>query len=190
MREDDLAARVVDHFEATDGTAEIHLEEPYDHYGNRGVADVYVRTWTPERVDYLVELKSDAAVRRATGANEVLRQFRRMERYFYRDDAHTIRPKLNREGPAVNFLLLFAPSPTCVYHVAQHRSLYASVDPKTRVNSATATRKVAFLTGLDDDPADLGFCSVNGDVEFGDDAFHDAVPNDSRLAESLVAVDV
>ncbi len=29
-------------------------------------------------MDHLIELKSDAAVRRATGANEVVRQFRRV----------------------------------------------------------------------------------------------------------------
>jgi len=189
MREDDLATRVVDHFEATEPAATVSLEEPYDHDGARGVADVYVRTRTPEVVDYLVELKSDAAVRHATGANEILRQYRRMERYFYQDDAHAIRPKLNRDGVGVHLLLLFAPTPVTVRHVANHRSLYGSVDPEAGIESVPATRRVAFLTGLDGPPADLGFLAVNGDAEFGSDAFVRALPADSKLAETIRRMD-
>lgn len=189
MREDDLATRVVDHFEAIDPEAAVNLEEPYNHDGVRGVADVYVRTRTPEVVDYLVELKGDAAIRHATGANEILRQYRRMERYFYQDAAHNIRPKLNRDDVGVNLLLLFAPTPITVRHVANNRSLYASVDPAARVNNVPAARRVAFLSGLDGSPADLGFLSINGDVEFGSDAFLTAMPDESRLAETIRRMD-
>lgn len=189
MREDELATRVVEHYEATHEDPEVRLEEPYDADGARGVVDVYVRTRTPERVDYAIELKADAAVRRATGANEVLRQYRRMERYFYADDAHAIRPKLARREPGVHFLLLFAPTPTCVHHVATHRSLYGSVDVDGAVDDVPASRKVAFLTGLDGDAADLGFLSVNADLPFGSRSFLNAVPEESRLAESIRKVD-
>lgn len=189
MREDELATRVVDHYESVHDGPEIGLEEPYDHDGARGVVDAYVRTRTPAAVDRLVELKADAAVRRATGANEVLRQFRRMERYFYADDAHAIRPKLARTEPGVRLLLLFAPTPTCVHHVATHASLYGSVDVAGDVNGVTARRTVAFLTGLDGDPADLGFVSVNGDAPFGSAPFVRAVPEGSRLAESIRKID-
>ncbi len=189
MREDDLATRVVDHYDAVHEDAEVRLEEPYDADGRRGLVDVYVRTRTPERVDHVIELKSDAAVRRATGANEVLRQYRRAERYFYGDERHAIRPKLSRSGPAVHLLLLFAPTPTCVHHVATHASLYESVDVNASVDDVPAVRKVAFLTGLDGDPIDLGFLSVNGDAPFGSAAFLDAVPSGSRLEESLRGVD-
>lgn len=189
MREDDLATRVVDHFEATEPEASVHLEEPYDHDGVRGVADIYVRTRTPEVVDYLVELKSDAAIRHATGANEILRQFRRMERYFYQDAAHSIRPKLNRDAVGVHVLLLFAPTPIAVRHVADNRSLYGSVEPTARINNVPAVRRVAFLSGLDGPPADLGFLSINGDAEFGSEAFRRAIPDDTRLAETLGRMD-
>jgi hypothetical protein len=189
MREDDLATRVVDHYAAVDADADIRLEEPYDADGRRGLVDVYVRTRTPELVDRVVELKSDAAVRRATGANEVLRQYRRTERYFYGDERHAIRPKLSRTEPGVRFLLLFAPTPTCVHHVATHRSLYGSVDAGARVGDVPAVRKVAFLTGLDGDPADLGFVSVNDEAPFGSPAFLRAIPRGSRLARSLQGVD-
>ncbi len=189
MREDDLATRVVDHYDAVHDDAEIRLEEPYDADGRRGLVDVYIRTRVPERVDHVIELKSDAAVRRATGANEVLRQYRRAERYFYGDDRHAIRPKLSRTVPGVHFLLLFAPTPTCVHHVATHRSLYGSVDVDARVDDVPAARKVAFLTGLDGDPSGLGFLSVNADAPFGSPAFINAVPEGSRLADSLRGVD-
>lgn len=189
MREDDLATRIVDHYEAVHEAPEVRLEEPYDHDGARGVVDVYVRTHTPERVDRVVELKGDAAVRRVTGANEVLRQYRRMERYFYADDAHAIRPKLSRTEPGVHFLLLFAPTPTCVHHVATHRSLYGSVDADGVVSDVPAARTVAFLTGLEGDPAELGFLSVNGDAAFGSAPFLRAVPDGSTLAESIRKVD-
>ncbi|WP_049982538.1 hypothetical protein [Halorubrum sp. BV1] len=189
MREDELATQVVDHYAAVHDDPTIRVEEPYDADGRRGVVDVYVRLHTPERVDHVVELKSDAAVRRATGANEVLRQYRRMERYFHADEAHAIRPKLRRTGPGAHFLLCFAPTPTCVYHVATHRTLYASVETAGRVDDVPAVRTVAFLTGLDGDPTDLGFVSINADVSFGSDAFFEAVPSGSRLADSLDRVD-
>ena len=189
MREDELATRVVDHYAAAHENPAIQLEEPYDADGRRGIVDVYVRLHTPERVDHVVELKSDAAVRRATGANEVLRQYRRMERYFHADAAHAIRPKLQRTEPGARFLLCFAPTPTCVYHVATHRTLYASVDVAARVNDVPTLRTVAFLTGLDGDPKDIGLVSVNADAPFGSDAFFEAVPHGSQLADSLDRVD-
>jgi len=189
MREDELAIHVLDHYAATYEDAEVDLEEPYDADGRRGLVDVYARLRTPERVDHVIELKGDAAVRRATGANEVLRQFRRAERYFYGDPRHAVRPKLSRVGPAVHFLLLFAPTPTCVHHVATHARLYESVGVHARIDDVPAVRKVAFLTGFDGDPADLRFVSINDEASFGSPAFRAAVPEQSRLAESLRGVD-
>ncbi|GAA0718226.1 hypothetical protein J2744_002860 [Halorubrum trapanicum] len=189
MREDALATRLVEHYEATVDDPRIRLEEPYDADGREGVVDLFVRTWTPEPVDRVIELKADAAVRRATGANEVLRQYRRMERYFHADERHALRPKLGRTEPGTRYLLCFAPTPTCVHHVATNRTLYGSVDPDARAGDVPAVRTVAFLTGLAGDPADLGLVSVNGEVRFGSEPFRQAVPDGSRLAESLRAVD-
>ena len=190
MREDELATAVVDHVEAAFDDPEIRLEEPYNHYGTRGVVDVYARTAPPERVTYLAELKADPAVRMASGANEILRQYRRMERYFFRDDAHDLRPRLGRDGPGLRLLLLFAPTERCVEHVFQHRSLYASVDPELSVDGVSAARKVAFLVNLDAAPeGGLGFLSVNGDVGVASPTFRRAVPDGSRLADALDAAD-
>lgn len=189
MREDDLATRLVDHYEAVHDDAAIRLEEPYDADGRQGVVDVYVRLRAPERVDHVIELKADDAVRRATGANEILRQFNRAERYFHADESHRLRPKLGRTSAAARFRLLFAPTPTCVHHVATHRTLYAAVDPTGTVGEVPIDRTVAFLTGLDGDPADLGYLSVNGDAPFGSASFLEAVPKGSRLGRTLRRVD-
>ena len=189
MREDALATRLVEHYEATGEASAVRLEEPYDADGREGVVDLFVRTRTSQPVDRVIELKADAAVRRATGANEILRQYRRMERYFHADERHALRPKLGRTEPGARYLLCFAPTPTCVHHVAANGALYGSVDPDARAGDVPAVRTVAFLTGLDGDPADLGLVSVNGEAELGSEPFERAVPDDSRLAESLHAVD-
>jgi hypothetical protein len=191
MREDRLATAVVEHLEAAFESPEIRVEEPYNHYGTRGVVDVYARTAPPERVTYLAELKADPAVRMAAGANEILRQYRRTERYFYRDDAHDLRSQLGRDGPGLHLLLLFAPTTRCVEHVFEHRSLYASVDPDLSVDGVPAARKIAFLVNLDAAPeGGLGFLSVNGDIDVGSPTFRRAVPEGSRLADALDAADV
>jgi hypothetical protein len=191
MREDDLATPVVEQFEAAHEHPAVSLEEPYDHYGNRGQVDAYVQVRDGPRVDYLLELKADAAVREATGANEILRQFRRMERYFYKDDEHGIRKRLGRDEPGVHLLLLFAPTVACVEHVGEHRSLYESVDPEARVSGVDASRKVAFLVGFDA-AADgqLRFLSINGDASFDSEPFRAAMPDESRLAEALADADL
>jgi hypothetical protein len=188
MREDELATAVVEHFRSAFAEPRIRLEEPYDHYGNRGSVDVYARVHDPAPVDYLVELKSDAALRHATGANEVLRQYRRMTRYFYKDDEHEVRVKLARDGPGVHALLLFAPTETCVRHVREHRALYESVEESGSVGDVSASYRVAFLTNLDRaSEGELGFLSINGDVEFDSESFRRAVPEGSRLAAALDA---
>jgi hypothetical protein len=191
MREDELATAVVEHVEAAFDDPEVRLEEPYNHYGTRGVVDVYARTAPPERMTYLAELKADPAVRMAAGANEILRQYRRTERYFFRDDAHDLRTRLGRDGPGLHLLLLFAPTVNCVEHIFEHRSLYASVDPELSIDGVPAVRKVAFLVNLDAAPdGGLGFLSVNGDVGVESAAFREAVPEGSRLAAAIDDADV
>ncbi|WP_336023771.1 hypothetical protein [Halobellus salinisoli] len=191
MREDELATAAVEHFEAAFDSPEIRLEEPYDHYGNRGSVDLYVRTRPPERVEYLVELKADPAVRMASGANEILRQYRRMERYFYEDDEHVLRKRLGRTEPALNLLLLFAPTAKCVEHVYENRRLYGSIDAELAIDGVPAARKVAFVVNLEEAPdGGLGFLSVNGEVGIDSEGFRDAVPDGSRLAAALEDADL
>lgn len=63
-----------------------HLEVPYNQYGSRGFVDA-VFSWEPsgdgEPTFYeIVEVKSEAAIREATGANEIIRQVQKMAAYF------------------------------------------------------------------------------------------------------------
>ena len=189
MREDRLATRVVEWAEATTEPT-VALEEPYDHYGNRGQVDVYLQTPPPPPREYVIELKGDAAVRRATGANEILRQFRKAVRYFYRDDAHDVRRRLGRTDAPVQFLLAFAPTPTCVEHVASHATLYESVESSGTTDGVASDRRVAFLVGFDGPPASVGIVSINAGAGFGSPAFREAVPAESRLADALGEAEV
>lgn len=62
------------------------LEVPYNNYGSRGFVDA-VMTWEPAADDEaqfyeIIEVKSEAAIREATGANEIIRQIKKMAAYF------------------------------------------------------------------------------------------------------------
>jgi len=94
----------------------IFTEEHYNHYGNRGVVDLFVSEWQ----DHLYELKSEHAVRKATGANEIIRQFNKMRKFFYKGSDHI---------PArdVQFELCFTPSELTFRHLAENAEMYASV---------------------------------------------------------------
>jgi len=65
---------------------DIWLEVPYNSYGSRGFVDA-VMSWEPAGDDEprfyeIVEVKSEAAIREATGANEIIRQVNKMAAYF------------------------------------------------------------------------------------------------------------
>lgn len=74
-------------------SVEYHPERHYNHYGDRGVVDLVI-TEPLEEKDFpyqneLIEVKSESAVRNATGANEIIRQFNRMKKFYFEDDDHT-----------------------------------------------------------------------------------------------------
>ena len=107
----------------------IEPEAHFNHYGDRGVADLFVRkkevanSYKTYLHDYVYEVKSDKAVKSSTGANEIIRQFNRMRKYFYQDESK-ITPK------STHFELLFIPTKRTVEHVANNLSLYKSVENK------------------------------------------------------------
>jgi len=96
----------------------IFTEEHYNHYGDRGVVDLFVSE--DEWQDHLYELKSEHAVREATGANEIIRQFKRMRKFFYKGTHHT-------SARDVAFELCFTPSELTFRHLAENADMYASV---------------------------------------------------------------
>lgn len=101
------------------GDLNAYPEAHYNHYGNRGVADLYVTTgeWSGK----VYELKSESAVREATGANEILRQFNKMREYFFAGSQHD--PPTHE----VHFELCFTPSELNFRHIAENADMYRSV---------------------------------------------------------------
>lgn len=111
---------------------EIDLLEPeahYNYYGDRGAADLYalecerLATRPDSCWGHLYEVKSANAVREATGANEIVRQFKKMKRYFFKDDAWGTPQSLLYE-------LCFIVCPTTVQHVAENRDIYSQLSDR------------------------------------------------------------
>jgi hypothetical protein len=64
--------------------ADYHLEVPYNYYGSRGFVDaVFEWDWEEEPTYGIFEVKSEDAIREATGSNEIIRQMQKMSSYFY-----------------------------------------------------------------------------------------------------------
>jgi hypothetical protein len=102
---------------------EVEPEAHYNYYGDRGVADLYIREIEDMDdgrtfyYDKLYEIKSEAAVKSATGANEVIRQFNKMRKYFYKDESRTV-------PTDVHFELLFLPTEVTIEHLSKNMTLY------------------------------------------------------------------
>jgi hypothetical protein len=120
-----------DNLDGDFGADELAIVEPeahYNHYGDRGAADLYVEEVEHTnrgdiRRGYLYEVKSAHAVREANGAGDIIRQFNKMQRYFFQDESWT---HPNR----VQYELVFLPTPTTVGHVAANETMYEQLDDK------------------------------------------------------------
>lgn len=132
LTEDAMAQRIIEYHKEDEGETssgtEIKLskivpEAHYNHYGSRGVADLYIEK--VEIVDgekryyehKLYEIKSDYAIENSTGANEIIRQFNKMRRYFFKDDSWVKRG-------SVHFELCFIATPKSAEHVHENQELY------------------------------------------------------------------
>lgn len=140
MKEDDLTNELVRKFRE-DGCQSIEVEAHYNHFGDRGVADMFVQN---QGVDRVMELKSHP-----DKANEVLRQFERMVKYFYKDD--------DRERPVKSpvYELCFLPSSDNFFHILQNKEMYKSAkDGKEKVaitfRSMDGSNKVYLFPDLED----------------------------------------
>ena len=112
-------------FEKTTFESDVELESHYNHFGDRGVADLFLRktemTTSGMKVqsDKVFEIKSESAVKSATGSNEIIRQFNRMRKFFYKDEGRDL-------PDYYTFELCFIPSRETVRHVAENLILYQS----------------------------------------------------------------
>lgn len=98
--------------------SQAYPEAHYNQYGNRGAVDLYVTAG--KREAHLYEFKSDSAVREVTGANEILRQFNKMRKYFFDGSEH------NPPTYSVIFELCFTPSERNFRHIAENAEMYRS----------------------------------------------------------------
>lgn len=145
MHEDQLTNTLIESAKKTDDYYEgpdvdCFPEAHYHHYGNRGSVDLYtyeygMRTPTKGRV---LEIKSESAVRHATGANEIIRQFNRMRRFFFDGSGHPV-------PNDIRFELCFLPTIYNMSHVLNNQAMYnAAVDhehsminePDTKLHSS------------------------------------------------------
>jgi len=140
MKEDKLIPKLIDldkpaELESDvkhDVDLEVEIESHYNHYGSRGVVDLATRL--TGKSDFRVtptvrvyEIKSTHAVKQATGANEILRQFNKHRKYYFEDDS-------NDCGAENTFELVFIPTKTTVKHVYDNYEVYLAAQkqmPKT-----------------------------------------------------------
>jgi len=132
IKEDELIPSLVQ----LDEPAEFEKERPdsieytampevhYNYYGSRGCVDLITRKETTLNGsktvrDSIYEVKSDSAIRNATGANEILRQFNKHKKYLYKDPSQ---PNVDRK----HFELVFIPTLTTVKHVLDNSEIYSA----------------------------------------------------------------
>jgi len=108
-------------------------EVHYNYYGDRGVVDLHLekgvtnatgqdRIYTEE----VCEIKSESAIRNATGANEIVRQFKRHCRYFYQDPSR--KPQVEYYDRAgVVFRLAFEATEDVYQHVCENWHMYSGL---------------------------------------------------------------
>jgi len=135
-QEDELAKAVMnsrsDNMAYEEHTPEVH----YNHYGSRGVVDLVeeYKTVEGDRPSiHIYEFKSPRAVREATGANEILRQFKRHKNYFFKGSSY-----VRRRYFSVVFELAFYATDEVVEHVRSNRSLYKTIQEHNRAGSESS----------------------------------------------------
>lgn len=121
MSESEMAARMLADYDYDSSYSEMQ----YHHYGNRGAVDLvltYLENDPVRGCDVSVyELKSDSAIRQATGANEIARQFTHQQEYFERGQ-----DQFNSPPDYLYHFLLFDYSEFAVNHVWDNKDLYLS----------------------------------------------------------------
>lgn len=106
----------------------IELEVQYNHYGDRGVVDLVVEHESPTNILEIIELKSDSAIESATGANEIIRQFKSHKKYFFKGSDYT------KRGCKHIFILGFAATEKALSHLFENKALYRNLSSKERVS--------------------------------------------------------
>jgi len=120
--ESELAGAIIEHAKNGENKLDVEteLEVPYNHYGDRGVVDLVVKEGRYKLNIY--ELKSAYALQDISGANEIIRQFKRHKAYFFNGSDYSKHPY-----HTVSFTLAFDACKPCINHIEENLELYKSV---------------------------------------------------------------
>lgn len=186
-REDEMVNVLIEqHKKWEDGemydSVEVTPEAHYNYYGDRGVADLLVVEHdanSSDRFANVYEVKSDSAIQNSTGANEILRQYNKMRKYFFQDESRTMHQH-------ATFELCFVATEYSVEHLAKNYEMYRSAHEKNlnpKHNSSSSGERI-ILRGLSDGAA-LPICFRDAD---GIEEWVDLVSNmQDREASKVVA---
>lgn len=123
MNHDEFVSFLAEHalsFRSSTVDVEIETEAHYNYYGTRGVADLVTNTIRQiragtEATSHVFEAKTHLG-----DAHEVIRQFKKMSRFFYKDE--------DRVPPErVTYELTVLPTKENIRHLDNYRSLYQSL---------------------------------------------------------------
>ena len=160
--------------ETNDLDVELVPEARYNHYGDRGVVDLYISTG--DYNDRIIEVKSEDSVRGASGANEIIRQFNKMVEYFYKgsdyEKPRSEYPTTDKE-PEINYMLIFELTEHNVRHLVRNWGMYSSTSEEKVIDKMKRTPKMVMKH--------IKLYSVNSSTEIGVGYHTDS----EELAESL-----
>lgn len=139
MKEDKLTKSLVNNYKTETELWDkriVNPEEHYNHYGDRGAADLFVRQiekrYTGHHLeDHIYEIKAD--VEDIDRCNPVIRQFKRMVKYFYKGTSHS-------EPDRATFELTFIPNESTILHVLENLDIYREVQQSGQHTSQIAFR--------------------------------------------------
>lgn len=151
MNESEFAARLLETEQQREHKPlEIELESHYNHFGDRGAVDVYVERRT---IVQLYELKSEQALENSSGANEIIRQFNRMQDYYFKDESN------NNTTKDIEYILAFYPTGKTIQRLKDNLALYNNITGREKEKLAMETRvhvsKVILHDGKQNIPANL-----------------------------------
>lgn len=122
IQEDDLVNELIRYYRQERDVDYIEPEAPFNHYGARGAVDLFTHEDNGHGGKAkLLEVKSQAAIEVSTGANEILRQFNRMRKYFFASDDRSL--PVGRQG-TVTYELSFIANPVAWKHFQNNEPMY------------------------------------------------------------------
>lgn len=128
--EDDLTRGLIQLYQDRDFNQIIEPEAHFNHYGNKGWPDLYAVFERPtERLieHHIIEVNSESAVKSATGANQIVRQFKTMLKYFFKDEQNIADIPTNDWEMVFVFELTFIPTEYNILHIFDNIQIYHEV---------------------------------------------------------------